>query len=126
MLCGRPERAPSGRIGDLRMAVNTLKLEGRLDTAAVAKMEIGFAARAGALTREGDKAVFDLSDLTFLSSMGIRLIVTTLKQFRQRGVAFATIAPREATVNEVLRVADLASHLNLVETAEAARVALGA
>jgi anti-anti-sigma factor len=107
------------------MAVTILKLEGRLDTAAVGRMEVGFAARAGALTRDGDKAIFDLSDLTFLSSMGIRLIVTTLKQFRQRGVAFATIAPREATVQEVLRVADLTGHLNLFETEEAARAALG-
>lgn len=108
------------------MAVTILKLEGRLDTATVGRMEVGFAARAGALTGVGDKAIFDLSDLTFLSSMGIRLIVTTLKQFRQRGVAFATIAPHEATVQEVLRVADLTGHLNLVETEEAARAALGA
>lgn len=36
------------------MPVTTLKLEGRLDTAAVAKMEVGFAAKAGALNTSDD------------------------------------------------------------------------
>lgn len=119
-------RQPPKRYGVSPMDVTILKLEGRLDTAAVGRMEVGFAARAGAVMREGDKAILDLSELTFLSSMGIRLIVTTLKQFRQRGIAFASIAPREATVKEVLKVADLAGHLNLFETAEAARAFLEA
>lgn len=109
----------------MQMAVTILKLKGRLDTAAVASIEVGLIARAGAFARRGDKAIFDLSDLTFLSSMGVRLIVTTLKQFRQRGVAFAPIAQRETTVSEVLVVADLVSHLNLVDTAEATHMSLG-
>ena len=106
------------------MTVTTLKLEGRLDTATVSKMEAGFAARAGALTRQGDKAVLDLRDLTYLSSMGIRLLVTTLKQFKQRGVTFVTVAPREATVQELLKMADLNDHLNLVGSVAAADAAL--
>lgn len=108
------------------MTATTLKLEGRLDTAAVARMEVAFAARAGALNQAGARAVIDLSDLTYISSMGIRLLVTTLKQFRQRGVTFVTIRPRDAGVVETLQVAALIEHLNLVDDAAAAEAALGA
>lgn len=108
------------------MTTATLKLEGRLDTAAVARMEVAFAARAGALNQAGAKAVIDLSDLTYISSMGIRLLVTTLKQFRQRGVTFVTIRPRDAGVVETLQIAALTEHLNLVDDAVAAEAALGA
>lgn len=106
------------------MTVTTLKLEGRLDTAAVAKMETGFAARAGAVSAQGGKVIIDLEDLTFLSSMGIRLLVTTLKQFKQRDVRFVTLAPRDSTVQELLRVASLTEHLNTVENAAMAQAAL--
>jgi anti-sigma B factor antagonist len=106
------------------MTVTSLKLEGRLDTAAVARMEAGFAARAGALNAQGSKAIIDLEGLTYLSSMGIRLLVSTLKQFKQRGVIFVTVAPREATVQELLKMADLNDHLNLVDSVASADAAL--
>ena len=106
------------------MTVTSLKLEGRLDTAAVARMETGFAARAGALNAQGSKAIIDLEGLTYLSSMGIRLLVSTLKQFKQRGVIFVTVAPREATVQELLKMADLNDHLNLVDSVASADAAL--
>lgn len=106
------------------MTVTSLKLEGRLDTAAVARIEAGFAARAGALIAQGSKAIIDLEGLTYLSSMGIRLLVSTLKQFKQRGVTFVAVAPREATVQELLKMADLNDHLNLVGSVAAADAAL--
>jgi len=106
------------------MTVTSLKLEGRLDTAAVARMETGFAAKAGALNAQGSKAIIDLEGLTYLSSMGIRLLVSTLKQFKQRGVTFVTVVPREATVQELLKMADLTDHLNLVDSVSAAEAAL--
>jgi anti-anti-sigma regulatory factor len=56
--------------------------------------------------------------------MGIRLLVSTLKQFKQRGVIFVTVAPREATVQELLKMADLNDHLNLVDSVASADAAL--
>ena len=106
------------------MTVHTMRLEGRLDTAAVAKMETSFAARAGAVSAQGGKVIIDLQDLTFLSSMGIRLLVTTLKQFKQRDVSFVTLAPRDGTVQQLLQVANLTEHLNMVEDAAAAEAVL--
>lgn len=106
------------------MTIQTLKLEGRLDTAAVAKIETGFAAKAGAVSSQGDKVIIDLQDLTYLSSMGIRLLVSTLKQFKQRNITFVTIAPREGTVQELLQMASLVEHLNVVDGVAAASAAL--
>jgi len=106
------------------MTIQVLTLEGRLDTAAVAKMETGFSAKAGAVSAQGDKVIIDLQDLTYLSSMGIRLLVSTLKQFKQRGITFVTIAPREGTVQELLQMASLTEHLNIVEGAAEAAAAL--
>lgn len=106
------------------MTVTTLRLEGRLDTAAVAKIEVSFTAKAGALKDKGDKAIIDLRDLTYLSSMGIRLLVSTLKQFSQRDVIYATLAPSNASVNELLTIANLTDHLNIVQSLDAAHAAL--
>lgn len=102
------------------MTVTTLKLEGRVDSAATAKVEIGFSASAGALTKKGDKAIIDLQEMIYLSSMGIRLLVSTIKRFRQRGVEFATVRPRDNSANEILLIANLTDHLNMVEDKEAA------
>jgi len=105
---------------EVRMAVTTLKLEGRVDTATAAKVEVGFSAKAGALIQKNDKAIIDLQEVIYLSSMGIRLLVSTIKQFRQRGVEFVTVRPRDSTASEILVVANLTDHLNLVEDKEAA------
>ena len=102
------------------MTVTTLELEGRVDTAAAAKVESGFSAKAGALTQKNDKAIIDLREVIYLSSMGIRLLVSTIKQFRQRGVEFVTVRPRDNLANEILVVANLTDHLNMVEDKEAA------
>jgi anti-anti-sigma factor len=102
------------------MTIDTLKLEGRVDSTAAAKLEAGFAAKAEALADKSDKAIIDLQDLVYISSMGIRLLVSALKQFKRRGVEFVTIKPRDNTANELLLTVDLAQHLNMVEDAEAA------
>jgi len=102
------------------MSVTTLKLEGRIDTAQAGRIEAGFSAKAGSLISQGDKAIIDIQDVIYLSSMGIRLLVSTLKQFRQRGVAFVTVRPRERLVSEALEIVNLTDHLNMVEDREAA------
>ena len=102
------------------MKITTLKLEGRLDSATASKLEAGFAAKAGALTEKSDKAIIDLNELVYISSLGIRMLVSAIKQFKQRGIEFATVRPRDNSANELLITVDLASHLNMVEDAEAA------
>lgn len=107
------------------MSITTLKLEGRLDTAQIARVELGFTARAGALIGPGASAVIDLSEVTYISSMGIRLLVTTLKQFRTRDVRFATVQPREAFARECLDTANLVPLLNMADSHAEALAWLG-
>ena len=102
------------------MTVKTLKLEGRLDSAAAAKLEPDFSDAAGTLAEKKDKAIIDLQDLIYISSMGIRLLVTTIKSFKKRGIAFATVRPKDSAATELLITVDLFDHLNMVEDAEAA------
>lgn len=107
------------------MLITTLKLEGRLDTARIAQIELPFTARAGRLTGPEGGAVIDLSEVTYISSMGIRLLVTTLKQFRNRNVRFAAVQPREALARKALEIANLVPLLNMSESHEAACESLG-
>lgn len=109
----------------MSMPITTLKLEGRLDTAQTAKIEMPFTVKAGALTGQDVAAVIDLSDVTYISSMGIRLLVTTLKLFRTRNIRFATVQPREALAWESLEIANLGPLLNLAASHEAACALLG-
>ena len=102
------------------MSITTLKLEGRLDSAAAAKLESGFAAEAGTLVEKGDKAIIDLQNLVYISSLGIRMLVSAIKQFQKRGVEFATVRPRDNSANELLITVNLVPHLNMVEDAQAA------
>lgn len=100
------------------MTVKTLKLEGRLDSAAAAKLEPDFSNAVETVT--GKKAIIDLQDLIYISSMGIRLLVTTIKSFKKRGIEFATVRPKDSAATELLITVDLMGHLNMVEDAEAA------
>jgi anti-anti-sigma factor len=58
-------------------------LDGRLDTVGVDQIESRFAAAVGAGARH---ALIDLSQVSFVSSMGVRLIITTARAQRQRGL----------------------------------------
>lgn len=107
------------------MAITTLKLEGRLDTARTAQLELAFTAKASGLTDSNASAVIDLSEVTYISSMGIRLLVTTLKQFRNRNVRFAAVQPREALARESLEIANLVPLLNMADSYETACASLG-
>ena len=102
------------------MTVKTLKLDGRLDSAAAARLEPDFSHAADSLAEREDKAIIDLQDLIYISSMGIRLLVSTIKAFRRRGIEFATVRPKDSAATELLITVDLLDHLNMVEDAEAA------
>lgn len=63
--------------GTLRVA-----LDGRLDTVGVDRIETKFSA---AVAAGGHDAIIDLAAVTFVSSMGIRLIISAAKAQRLRG-----------------------------------------
>lgn len=63
-------------------AVNKLVLVGRLDSGTVGAVETPFTA---AVAAAGRSAVLDLSGLDFLSSLGIRLLLSAARVVSRRG-----------------------------------------
>ena len=49
-------------------------------------------------------AVCDLSEVTYIDSRGIRLLVQVARGLRERGGRFAVVAPKETVAGGVLRL----------------------
>ena len=70
------------RYEDVNEGVRRIFLSGRLDTAGSEQIASEFDALAGSAKRG---VVVDLSDVTFLSSMGIRVLITGAKAQQAKG-----------------------------------------
>lgn len=105
-------------------AFKPIKLSGRLDTAKVGEIETRFYAEVGAIKTPGAVALIDLSEVDFLSSLGIRLLVTAGKTLKQRQVKLGVIAPTSEGVMQALEISGLPELFSFFESEEAARAAL--
>jgi len=65
-------------LGEVRRVV----LTGRLDTAGVDVVETRFGA---AIVPNGKNTIVDLSEVTFLASMGIRMLISTTRALSRKG-----------------------------------------
>ncbi len=65
-------------VGDVRRVA----LAGRLDTAGVDVVETRFGA---AIVPNGKDTIVDLSEVTFLASMGIRMLISTTRALSRKG-----------------------------------------
>lgn len=79
-------------------AVTRVILRGRLDTSGVDAVESRFNA---ALTG-GQNGLIDMSEVTFLSSMGVRMLIAAAKTAARRGGKLVLVGPRDV-VDESLR-----------------------
>jgi anti-anti-sigma factor len=64
-------------------------LKGRLDIAGAAKIDLQFSALAGS----GNGVIVDMSEVTFLASIGIRILVLGAKTIRRRGGNLVLLSP---------------------------------
>lgn len=101
-----------------------ITLTGRLDTARVGEIETRFYAEVGAIKDKADIAVIDLSEVTFLSSLGIRLLITAGKTFSQRQLRFGVVAPKSADVMEALEISGITGLFRFFSSEEEASAAL--
>ncbi|MDP3415873.1 STAS domain-containing protein [Falsiroseomonas sp.] len=69
---------------EISPTANKVILVGRLDSTTVGQVEIGFTA---AVAASGRNAVLDLTGLEFLSSLGIRLLLSSARVVSRRGGA---------------------------------------
>jgi anti-anti-sigma factor len=85
--------------------VEKLSLAGRLDTAGVQEIDLRFTALAA--SRKA-LVLVDLSGVSFLASIGVRMLVVAAKALGQRGGRMALLNPQPG-IGEVLRIARIDS-----------------
>lgn len=98
-----------------------LKLEGRLDTLRAGEIETGFYAQVGAAKAGSDIVLIDLEDLTFLSSLGLRILFTTAKMLKKRGIPFAFLEPKAQVVRSALELSGINASVPIYPSLEAAK-----
>ena len=95
----------SGNLGSTRV----LRVQGRLDHSHAKDFEAALVPHLVACTASGSALVLDFSDVVYISSVGLRVLLLAAKQVKvQQGrIAIAALSP---IVTEVFQV----SHFNLV------------
>jgi anti-sigma B factor antagonist len=80
----------------------TVKLTGSLDTATAPELEKQLAPVVGGSTKD---VVFDLAQLKFISSAGLRVFSSTRKTLKERGgqVSFVHMQPQIQEVFEIMK-----------------------
>jgi anti-anti-sigma factor len=99
----------------------TVALKGRLDSAGVGQLEERFIANVGRGTKP---ALIDFAGVTFLSSMGIRLLVSAAKDLSRRGLKMVLLSP-QALVRESITSAALQRLIPLADSDDEAAGLLG-
>jgi anti-sigma B factor antagonist len=85
---------------ELEDGIRLIKLSGRLDLNGTYSVEIQFVRHCDG---ENARVLVDLSDVSFLSSVGIPMLVNTARSVVKRGGKIAFLRPSE----NVIRVLDL-------------------
>ncbi len=83
--------------------IRTITLTGRLDTAGVAQVEVRFNALMGPKTKN---VILNMTCVEFLSSMGIRMLVTAARTCHRHHGKLVILSP-QALVAEALETASL-------------------
>ena len=103
---------------ELDNGINLIKLNGKLDIIGASEIENKF---AGYCSGDKVRVIVDLSQVDFLASIGIRLLVLTAKSVTSRGGKMVLLSPT-AEVQSVLEITGIPaiipsySHLESAET----------
>lgn len=99
-----------------------IALSGRLDNAGVAAIETRFSALVSGRVHG---TIVDLTDVTFLASLGIRMLLSSAKAAAGRGGKVVLIAP-QPLVEQSLRVTGIAQLIPIAADEARAREILAA
>jgi anti-anti-sigma factor len=101
--------------------VARVKLRGRLDTPGVDGIETKFTA---SVVPDARTAVVDLSEVSFIASMGLRMFIGIAKALKQKGATMVLYAP-QTQVSEIFATVLLSNIVPVVaDEAEAMRIAV--
>lgn len=103
-------------------AATCVRLEGRLDAAGADAIGVRFSA---AVASPGRHAVIDLSGVSFLASMGIRLLISTARALYTKG-SMLVLYGAQGPVLEVLQEASIDQIIPISATREEALALLPA
>jgi anti-anti-sigma factor len=106
-------------VDELDGAVTNVVLRGRLDALGAEAIDLRMSVIAGAKRA----VVIDLSEVDFLASMGIRVLLTTAKAVQRKGGRLALISP-EGNVLMVLKTAGMESLIPIFHERDAAIAAV--
>ncbi len=104
----------------LEGGITRIALEGQLDLPGAQSLEQPF---AFATTTRAGRFVVDMTGVTFVASIGIRVLVTSARAQSQRGGKMVIIAPPGNSA-DVLRMAGIDRIIPFVDDLDAARAAL--
>jgi anti-anti-sigma factor len=96
-------------VAEVSPTCKRVALIGRLDTAGVDRIET----RVIAVLSHGGDCVIDLAQVTFLASLGVRLLLTVAKLLARKGNRLVLLAPRplidqalrHSSIDEIIPVA---------------------
>lgn len=92
------------QVEELDGGITNVALRGRFDTQGAESVDLPFSVIAGSKTA----VLVDLSEVDFLASLGIRVLVTSAKAINRKGGKLVLIAP-EGNVLMVLQTAGMES-----------------
>ena len=101
--------------------VARIKLRGRLDTPGVDGIETKL---TSSVVPDGRNAVVDLSEVSFIASMGLRMFIGIAKALKRKQATIVLYAP-QSQVNEIFATVLLSNIVPVVaDEAEAMRIAI--
>ncbi len=106
--------------GDLENGISLIKLGGKLDIIGTGEIETKF---SGYCAGEKARVVVDLSEVDFLASIGIRLLVLTAKSIAGRGGKMALLNPIPE-VQQVLEITGIPAIIPVYSQLESAETVL--
>ncbi len=86
---------------DVSDSLRRISLVGRLDIVGTGEIETRFTALAASTAK---RVVVDLSNVTFLASIGIRALISVAKAQQQRGGRVVLVVEDQSTVAKTLEV----------------------
>jgi anti-anti-sigma factor len=107
---------------ELDPGTNRVTMSGRLDAAGAEAIDLRFAAAVGSVARN---ALVDLTEVSFVASLGLRMFISTARVLQRRGAQMVLFGA-QPQVMEVFETIALDQMIPIVGTEAEARARLAA
>ncbi len=105
---------------EISAEISKIILSGRLDMQGAQEIDLEFTSLT---VGNGGKVIVDISNVTFLASLGLRCLLSAAKGLSKKGGKFVLTSP-QPNVAEVLKVSGIYQIIKIYDTTEQAITAL--